>query len=149
MAVQEEIRAASGEESEQPRLRMKDAALATGYVDGAWWPHSGDLINELPELLAGLSGHVHPIARVTYGLAEWAPVPAKVITAGGVVRMDGYGRQPSNTIGVSDGRGHEVILLVVPAKTEPDRAHAIVMAASGAGDASSTEHLLATDGKAF
>ncbi|MDO3634479.1 DUF5994 family protein [Mycolicibacterium arseniciresistens] len=149
MAVQEDIRAASGAEAERPRLRLKDSALATGYVDGAWWPHSGDLTVEIPELLEGLSAHVHPIARVTYGLAEWAPVPAKLITAGGVVRMDGYGRQPSNTIGVSDGRGHEVILLVVPAKTDPDRAHAIVMAASGAGDASSTQHLLATDGKAF
>lgn len=149
MAVQEDIRASSGAGSERPRLRLKDAALATGYVDGAWWPHGGDLTTELPELLEGLSEHVHPIARVTYGLAEWAPVPAKVITAGGVVRMDGYGRQPSNTIGVSDGRGHEVILLVVPAKTDPDRAHAIVMAAAGAGDVSSTEHLLATDGKAF
>lgn len=31
-----------------PRLRLKPKAPTTGYVDGAWWPHSADLPTELP-----------------------------------------------------------------------------------------------------
>ena len=38
-----------------PRLRLKPKAPTSGYVDGAWWPHSDDLPIELPDLLAVLS----------------------------------------------------------------------------------------------
>jgi len=37
-----------------PRLRLKPKAPGTGYVDGAWWPHSRSLVEELPDLLAVL-----------------------------------------------------------------------------------------------
>jgi hypothetical protein len=51
-----------------PRLRLKPKAPATGYVDGAWWPHSDDLPIELPDLLAVLSVRLGPIDRVIYKL---------------------------------------------------------------------------------
>ena len=46
-----------------PRLRLKRKAPRTGYVDGAWWPHSDDLAAELPDLLAVLSAGavIYPI----------------------------------------------------------------------------------------
>ncbi len=30
-----------------PRLRLKPKAPQTGYVDGAWWPHSDDLTSNV------------------------------------------------------------------------------------------------------
>jgi Family of unknown function (DUF5994) len=33
-----------------PRLRLKPKAPQSGYVDGAWWPHSEDLTAERPDL---------------------------------------------------------------------------------------------------
>jgi hypothetical protein len=49
-----------------PRLRLKPKAPRSGYVDGAWWPYSNDLLKELPDLLAVLSVRLGPIERVLY-----------------------------------------------------------------------------------
>jgi Family of unknown function (DUF5994) len=61
-------------------LRLKPKAPHTGYVDGAWWPHSDDLTTELPDLLAVLSVRLGPIDRVLYKLTDWAKIPAKLAT---------------------------------------------------------------------
>ena len=55
-----------------PRLRLKPRAPHTGYVDGAWWPHSDDLTIELPDLLAVLAVRLGPIDRVVYKAGDWA-----------------------------------------------------------------------------
>lgn len=143
--------AGSGVEVDEhtPRLRLKDDAPVSGYVDGAWWPHSGDLPSELPDLVAALRIRVGPVARVRYGLSEWGAAPRKISVDGRVVRMDGYHRQPPHTIGVSGVQGSEIVLLVVPAQTEADRAHTIVMAAATTADASSVDSLLEASGRVY
>lgn len=35
-----------------PRFRLKSTAPGNGYVDGAWWPRSDDLMTELPDPIA-------------------------------------------------------------------------------------------------
>jgi hypothetical protein len=128
-----------------PRLRLKPKAPCSGYVDGAWWPRSDDLTAELPDLLAVLSVRLGRIDRVLYNLSEWASVPAKLTTGGRVVRLNGYRRQPSNTVevlGLNQGR---IVLLVVPPHTDPDQAHTMMMTAAGPNDASTVDDLVATD----
>jgi Family of unknown function (DUF5994) len=89
-----------------------------------------------------LSVRLGSVTRVAYNLDEWAKAPRKIPIGGRIVRLDGYRRQPHNTIGVLGGRGGKIVLLVVPAHTEPDRAHAIVMAAAETDNASSVDILL-------
>ena len=127
-----------------PRLRLKPKAPTTGYVDGAWWPHSDDLLTELPDLLAVLSVRLGPIDRVIYNLAEWAPAPRKTLIGDRVVRLAGYTRQPVNTIEVDGVSRNRIALLVIPAATEPKRAHDAMMAAATRDDASTIVGLLAT-----
>jgi hypothetical protein len=127
-----------------PRLRLKPKAAPTGYVDGAWWPHSDDLPIELPDLLAVLRVRLGPIDRVIYNLTEWAKAPAKLPIGGRVVRLAGYYRQPVNTIEVTGVNRNKIILLVVPARTDPDHAHDTMMAAAAPNNASTIEHLLMT-----
>ncbi|MEW5809694.1 MAG: DUF5994 family protein [Actinomycetota bacterium] len=127
-----------------PRLWLKRKALTTGFVDGAWWPHSADLITELPDLLAVLSVRLGGVHRVSYNLDEWPGAPRRHTIGGRIIRLDGYHRQPPHTVGVSDVRGNSIILLVVPADTDADEAHRVVMAAAATGDASSVESLLAS-----
>src|ERR1700755_795681 len=126
-----------------PRLRLKPKAPISGYVDGAWWPHSDDLPTELPDLLSVLSVRLGAVARVMYNVDEWAVAPRQLVMGGRKVRRDGYHRQPPNTLEVLDARGNRIVLLVVPARTDPDRAHSIVMAAAATDDATSVESLLA------
>jgi hypothetical protein len=126
-----------------PRLRLKPKAPTSGYVDGAWWPHSNDLPTELTDLLAVLSVRLGPIDRVIYNLAEWAKAPKKVPADGRVLRLAGYTRQPVNTIEVIGRNRNKIVLLVVPADTEPEDAHHTMMAAAAPDDASTVESLLA------
>jgi hypothetical protein len=129
-----------------PRLRLKPKAPRSGYVDGAWWPWSDDLTGELPDLLAVLSVRLGPIERVMYNLGEWAKTPSKAMLGERVVRLDGYRRQPINTLEVLAANRSRIVLLVVPPNTNPDQAHATLMAAASPNDDSSIEGLLTAGG---
>src|ERR1700730_17878593 len=125
-----------------PRLRLNPKARESGDVDGAWWPHSEDLTAELPDLLSVLSVRLGPISRLTYNLTEWANAPKKLVTDGRTVRLDGYHRQPVSTVEILGVNRKRIVLLVVSPHADPDQAHAIMMTAAGANDASSATSLL-------
>ena len=125
-----------------PRLRLKPKAPQSGYVDGAWWPRSDDLAAELPDLLAVLSVRLGRIDRVLYNLNEWAKPSAKLATGGRRVRLDGYRRQPINTLEVLGLNRNKIALLVVPPDTDPNEAHATLMAAARPSDESTVDGLL-------
>jgi hypothetical protein len=129
-----------------PRLKLKRKSPMSGHVDGAWWPHSDDLAAELPDLLTVLSVRLGAVERVNYRLGEWGPAPRKISAGGHVMRLDGFHNQPPHTLGFSDGRGHNLVLLAVPANTDADLAHTILMAAAATDDATSVEALLASTG---
>jgi hypothetical protein len=125
-----------------PRLRLKPKAPTTGHVDGAWWPRSDDLAEELPDLLAVLSVRLGPVGRVMYNLVEWAKMPPRLTTGGRAVRLDGYRSQPANTLQVRGIGRESVLLLVVPPGTDPDAAHEAMMTAATPDNASSVGDLL-------
>ena len=125
-----------------PRLRLKPKALHSGYVDGAWWPRSDDLAAELPDLLAVLSVRLGRVDRVTYNVNEWAKAPRKLATGGRRVRLDGYQRQPTNTVEVLGLNRNRIALLVVPPNADPDQAHATLMAAATPSNDSTVDSLL-------
>ena len=125
-----------------PRLRLKRKAATTGYVDGAWWPHSSDLAVELPDLLAVLSVRLGSIERVIYNLGDWAKAPTEFATGGAVVQLGGYTGQPVDTIQVVGIDRRKLVLLVVPPDTEPEYAHDAMMSAATPGNASTIEDLL-------
>jgi Family of unknown function (DUF5994) len=145
--TRQESRTASGRPhngpDNTPRLRLKPNAPTTGQVDGAWWPHSADLSAELPDLLAVLSVRLGAIDRVMYNLAEWATVPRRLQTGGRSVRLDGYQRQPANTLGVLGIGREKILLLVVPPHTDPAQAHETMMAAAAPDNTSTVDNLLA------
>lgn len=126
----------------RPRLRLKPQGPTTGFVDGAWWPHSRDLAAELPALLAVLTVRMGRIERVSYNLPTWAPVVRKIHVDGGVVRLAGYRTQHPDTVDVFSGR-HLTTLLVVPPQAPPETAHRILMAAAHRGNTDRISELLA------
>lgn len=145
--TQQQTRSATGRHptppQRRPRLRLKPKAPATGQVDGAWWPSSGSLTTELPGLLSVLSVRVGSIQRVRYNLGEWAAAPATLVTDGRTVRLDGYQRQPVNTLEVLGADGGRILLLVVPPRTKPDQARETMMSAAAPNNDSSVDALLA------
>jgi uncharacterized protein DUF5994 len=125
-----------------PRLRLKPKAPQSGYVDGAWWPHSEDLTAELQDLLSVLSVRLGPIGRVIYNLNEWARPPAKFAIDGRMIRLDGYRLQPVNTIEILGVNGAKIVLVVISPRADPEQAHATMMTAAGPSNASTVENLL-------
>ncbi len=125
-----------------PRLRLKPKAPHSGYVDGAWWPHSDDLAAELPDLLTVLSVRLGQIDRVLYHVDEWTKAPSKLTSGGRAVRLDGYRRQPASTVEVLGLNRARIALLVVPANTDPEEAHTTLMAAAAPTDGSTVDSLL-------
>ncbi len=125
-----------------PRLRLKPKAPQSGFVDGAWWPRSDDLATELPDLLAVLSIRLGRIDRVLFNSNEWAKPSAKFATDGRRVRLDGYRRQPTNTVEVLGLNRNSIVLLVVPPSADPDEAHATLMAAAAPSNDSTVDSLL-------
>jgi hypothetical protein len=125
-----------------PRLRLKAKAPQTGYVDGAWWPHTDSLTAELPDLLAVLSVRLGPIDRVLYNVGEWGTAPRGLAFGGRAVRLDGYQNQPPNSVEILGLDRSRITLLVVPPSAGPDDAHTTMMAAAAAQNASTVSDLL-------
>lgn len=128
-----------------PRLRLKAKAPHRGHVDGAWWPHTDDLAAELPDLLAVLSVRLGRIDRVMYNLNEWAAPSAKFASGGRRIRLDGYRRQPTDTVEILGLNRSRIVLLVVPPDADPREAHAILMAAAAPSNESTVDSLLMTN----
>ncbi|MUL77152.1 DUF5994 family protein [Mycolicibacterium sp. CBMA 226] len=126
-----------------PRLRLKPKAPHSGYVDGAWWPHTSNLSTELPDLLAVLSVRLGQIDRVLYNAGEWSAVPTKLATGGRRVRLDGYQRQPISTIEVLGLDRGRIVLLTVPVDTVPAEAHCALKSAAQPNDHTTVLGILA------
>ena len=126
----------------RPRLRLKPKAPTTGYVDGAWWPHSDILAEELSNLLAVLTVRLGPIERVIYNLGDWAKTPNQVQLGGRAVQLGGYSGQPVDTVQVIGTNGPKLVLLVIPPETAHDSAHDTMMSAATRDNAGTIEDLL-------
>ena len=125
-----------------PRLRLKPKASPTGHVDGAWWPRSDDLPNELPDLLTVLSVRLGAIARVVYNSTEWAKAPARLQSGGQEVQLDGSDLQPTSTLEILGVDGKKILLVVVPHRFDPDIAHQAMMEAAAPNNESTVDELL-------
>ena len=126
------------------RLRMKPTLAGTGHVDGAWWPPTEELAGALPDLIALLAPHLRPITQVMYHQNGWtAGVPRRLSRGKQGVRLDGYHYQPADTIDLIGEDGTRLVLLVVPATTDPRVAASILSAAADSHDISTTSELLA------
>jgi hypothetical protein len=123
---------------------MKSTLAATGHVDGAWWPPTEELASALPDLIALLAPQLRPIAQISYHSDGWtAGVPRRLSRGKQGVRLDGYHYQPADTIDLIGEDGTRLVLLVVPAATDPRVAESILSAAADHHDISTTSELLA------
>lgn len=104
------------------RLSLAPYAAVPGGFDGAWWPYSRNLADELPALVEAMGG-VGTITRVLLGIGLWPDIPHRISVGGHFVTAGWF---------VSDHEQHEITLcsyrdgfrtlLIIPPTTEPDTA---------------------------
>ncbi|MFV8130068.1 DUF5994 family protein [Streptomyces syringium] len=106
-----------------PRLRR---------TDGAWWPRSHDLEDELPALLIALNARWGRITRVTVDSGLWPISPRRMTLAGRVVHLSrcgtAAGRHKICLLSYGIGRCD---LLVVPPESPPEEAGRLMDEACG------------------
>jgi hypothetical protein len=111
------------------RLQLDPNKPAEPYLDGAWWPRSTELPDELPALLKALSAHLGPIALIGYRRDGWNPAPDQLDHAGYAVHLEGFVSPGPPTLVVVDKSGRRITMRVVPPETD-SAAAAELMAAN-------------------
>lgn len=111
-----------------PRLRLKPDVDGDGYLDGAWWPRSGILTIELPDLMTALTPRLGPIQRVVYDRSSWSQVPRQLVVQDQTVRLESYPFELGNTMYVYGSDGAMLVLRVIASTTDHDAAQAALRA---------------------
>jgi len=128
------------------RLRLKPPKSASGFVDGAWWPRSDDLMAEVPALAVALADRIGPVWRVAFPLASWARTARRMIFEGRLVRLEGFSSQNPHLVHVTGGTMCRVTLLVIPPKAGTAAAEEALATAAGQNNAASPETILIESG---
>jgi hypothetical protein len=91
-----------------------------------------------------LSARLGHIDRVLYNVDDWSHTPSKLATGGRRIHLDGYRRQPVNTVEVIGFDRGRIVLLAVPATTYPAEARSALMNAAQPNDRSTAVNILLT-----
>ncbi|WP_327593364.1 DUF5994 family protein [Streptomyces chartreusis] len=110
--------------SPPPQVRLSLAPYETvpGGLDGAWWPYSHNLIDELPLLVEAMD-RAGSFTRVTLGIELWPDVPHQVAVGKNFVTVGWFvsGHEQNEILLCSYREGFRT-LLVIPPATEADTA---------------------------
>lgn len=101
-----------------PRLALCARSSSPDGIDGAWWPSSGDLGKELPDLVSVLGSKIGPIRRVVYDPSEWPRTPSRIIVGGVALSVDPYSMVERGTIYLVGTHSRDAVMYVVPPKTD-------------------------------
>jgi hypothetical protein len=123
------------------RLRLKPAHRSCGFVQGAWWPRSMRLADEVPALLAALSRRFGIVDRVRYHQSDWSPTPPSINHQDSDVILDASQDLP-NVITVFVRQFGRLALLLVPPHTDASDAYTAMTTAASVDDVSTPEQLL-------
>lgn len=112
-------------------------------LSGAWWPHSRDICEQLPELIAELDGIWGRITRVAVQDTAWTELSHSVPAGSHDVRVNWYDHcHDPHAITLFSYRIGEWELLVVPPETAPWRAKQLMTAAAHPGNQRTARALL-------
>ncbi len=103
-------------------LSARDGAPA----DGAWWPQSRQLHDQLGQFFELWPDARGRIVRVLYSPPDWDDHPRSVSVAGRQVRTGSFPRDDSHTLVLSMLDGSRRTIAVVPPDTAPDDAARIL-----------------------
>ena len=117
------------------RLALKPVSPSPAHVelDGAWWPRSRDLTQELAPLADVLDPLWGRITRIAVNPRYWPIIPRRIFVNGHVVKVGWFTSElDPHKILLLSGTSGPWNLLVVPPETA-DAAAARLMAAASAG----------------
>jgi hypothetical protein len=126
------------------RLALIEPQSARTTLDGAWWPRTRDLSEELPALLTELHSRGIRATRVAYNPASWDPAPRRLDADGRVIRLGWFRSIDPQLLDLTgDLERGRVDLLVVPPDTSAAAAAAAFSSATEPGNSRRPAEVLA------
>ncbi|QGN34444.1 DUF5994 family protein [Microlunatus sp. Gsoil 973] len=112
-----------------PRLQLKPI-MGQALLDGAWWPRSRDLRQELPSLADHWPDTHGRIARALFSTADWDTAPRRILSRGSIIPASSFpGENTHKIILTLSGNRRRIELVVIPPDTDPaNAARAFVLA---------------------
>jgi hypothetical protein len=113
-------------------------------LDGAWWPYSRNLTEQLPSLIEKLDGLWGRITRAAVHDTAWTQLTHSIPAGSHDLRVHWYdAAQDPDAITLFSYRVNQWELLVVPPETAPWRAYQLMTAAAHPGNQQAARALLA------
>ncbi len=116
------------------RLQLKPFRRAAEHVDGAWWPRSRHLAEELPDLVASVSDRLGRVVMIGYRRNGWDDTPALVEIAGETVELLGFTSDEPTSVILIGADGRHLTLHVIRPDTGEEAARQALDDARGIAD---------------
>ncbi|OBI53771.1 DUF5994 family protein [Mycobacterium sp. E787] len=101
------------------RLQLKPYRAASEHIDGAWWPRSRHLAEELPDLVAAVSDRLGQVVMIGYRRNGWDETPSLCEIAGHTVELLGFtSDEPASVILIGADGGHLTLHVIRPDSSE-------------------------------
>ena len=101
------------------RLQLKPYRSASEHIDGAWWPRSQHLVDELPDLVASVSDRLGQVVMVGYRRNGWDETPPLAEIAGHTIELLGFtSDEPASVILIGEDGRHITLHVIRPDTSE-------------------------------
>lgn len=111
------------------RLRLTGSRASTEHIDGAWWPRSKLLADELPDLIASVGDSLGRVAMVGFRNDGWTATPSDIaVGAGHVVQLLGFSSDEPSTVILIGENGHHLTLSVIAPSADEEEARRVLNA---------------------
>jgi hypothetical protein len=125
------------------RLALLEPRSPRTTLDGAWWPRTRSLSDELPALITELHSRGIRATRVAYNPAGWDPAPRRLDADSRVIRLGWFRSIDPQMLDLTgDLERGRVDLLVVPPDTPKAAAAAAFAAATEPGNSRSPAEIM-------
>jgi len=120
----------------ETRLQLKPYRTVSEHIDGAWWPRSGSLVDELPGLVTSVSDRLGQVVMVGYRRNGWTETPALAEVAGHTIELLGFAsNEPASVILIGEDGRHITLHVIRPDASEQVARRALEEAGLNAGAA--------------
>ncbi|SOX52473.1 hypothetical protein MAAFP003_1139, partial [Mycobacterium ahvazicum] len=97
------------------RLQLTPYRAASEHLDGAWWPRSQNLVEELPDLVASVSERLGRVVMVGYRRNGWDATPALAEIGGHTIELLGFiSDEPASVILIGEDGRHLTLHVIRP-----------------------------------
>lgn len=114
------------------RVTLTPKRPASEHFDGAWWPRSRRLVEELPGLVEAVSDRLGRVVLVGYRRNGWDETPSLVQIAGQTVELLGFtSEEPASVILIGEDGNHLTLHVIRHDAGDDVARHALAEAHDG------------------